>query len=228
LTEPAAHNAIHGLTRWSTWQLAHSNHQSLRLQHQLHPQPGYPFALRCELAYRLSSAGLTVETRATNVGAGACPYATGAHPYLSLGTRTVDDLTVRVPAAAYYPTDERGIPTRRRPVDGTDRDLRQPRRLGDLQLDTAFTDLARDPDGGATVLVCAPDGGELRLWLGPAYRYVEIFTGDSLAEPARRRRGLGVEPMTAAPDAYNNGDGLLVLQPGETHAASWELRPGGR
>ena len=59
-----------------------------------------------------------------------------------------------------------------------------------------------------------------------SYRYVELFTGDSLPDPDRRRRGLGVEPMTAAPNAFVTGDGLLVLEPGETHTATWELRPG--
>src|SRR4051794_5481791 len=29
LTEPAAHNAIHGLTRWAHWQLVHGNGVSL-------------------------------------------------------------------------------------------------------------------------------------------------------------------------------------------------------
>jgi len=46
-----------------------------------------------------------------------------------------------------------------------------------------------------------------------------------LPEEQRRRRGLGIEPMTAAPDAFNSGDGLLVLEPRQTHTATWELRP---
>jgi len=225
LTEPDVGNAIHGLTRWATWHLAHSNHQSLRLQHTVHPQPGYPFTLRRELTYRLSATRLAVETRATNVGAAPCPYATGAHPYLSVGRGTVDALTVCVPANAWYPTDDRGIPTGRESVQGTDRDLRRPEPLGPRRLDTAFTELTRNPDGGASVVVGRPDGPDVELWLDPAYGYVELFTGDSLPEEQRRRRGLGIEPMTAAPDAFNSGDGLLVLEPRQTHTATWELRP---
>jgi aldose 1-epimerase len=72
--------------------------------------------------------------------------------------------------------------------------------------------------------VTRPDGRILTVWLGPAYRYVELFTGDTLPDPARRRRGLGVEPMTAAPNAFVTGDGLQVLAPGETATATWELR----
>ena len=225
LTEPAAHNAIHGLSRWANWHAAHANHQSVHMRWDLHAQPGYPFALRCELIYRLGSSGLAVETRATNVGTAAAPYATGAHPYLSPGTGLIDDLSLRVPAEAYYPTDERGIPTGRRSVEDSPYDLRRLRRLGEQELDTAFTDLARDAEGGATVTVCAPDGAEATLWMDPAYRYVEIFTGDSIPDVTRRRRGLGIEPMTAAPNAFQTGDGLICLEPGETHSAVWGIRP---
>jgi len=229
LTEPAQHNAIHGLTRWSTWHVADpgtgTSQRTLRLQHTLHPQPGYPFSLRCEISYRLVSAGLRVETRATNVGAGPCPYATGAHPYLTLGTDLIDDLTVELPAAAFYPTDDRGIPVERRSVEGSEYDLRTPTRLGPRHLDNAFTDLARDSDGGTTVRLSAPDGRAVELWLDAAYGYVEMFTGDSIPDQDRRRRGLGVEPMTAAPNAFRTGDGLLVLEPGDTVEATWEVRP---
>lgn len=226
LTEPAARNAIHGLTRWSPWHLRQDNQQSMQFQHDLHPQPGYPFSLRCRITYRLGATGLTVETSATNVGAAPCPYATGAHPYLTLGTELVDELSVQLPAATYYPTDDRGIPIGRKPVEGTDVDLRTPTVLGPRILDAAFTDLGRDAGDLSTVTVRSPDGQQLSLWMDEAYRYVELFTGDSLPDPARRRRGLGVEPMTAAPDAFRSGDGLLTLSPGETHTATWGLRAG--
>jgi len=225
LTEPAAHNAIHGLTRWANWHVAHANHRILRMQLDLHPQPGYPYALRCELTYRFGTRGLSVETRSTNVGAEVCPYATGAHPYLAPAAGLIDELSLQVPAQGFYPTDERGVPTGRCRVDGSTYDLRRLRRIGGLELDTAFTGLARDDDGGSTVTVCAPDGSQTTLWMDAAYGYVEIFTGDSIPDVDRRRRGLGIEPMTAAPNAFRTGDGLVCLEPGQTHSATWELRP---
>lgn len=223
LTEPAAHNAIHGLTRWAPWRLVDHSPTSATLAHWLAPQPGYPYALSCEVTYRLSAAGLAVETVATNVGDAPCPYATGAHPYVRLGVDRVDQLAVRLPADTWYPTDDRGIPTGRRDVAGTDRDLRPLGRIGDLRLDTAFTDLEQAPDGSTTVLVAAPDGSRVELWMDEQYRYVELFTGDTLDEPYRRR-SLGVEPMTAAPNAFRTGDGLVSLEPGAGHRATWGLR----
>jgi aldose 1-epimerase len=225
LTEPSAHNAIHGLTRWANWHLLHANGHTARLQLVLHPQPGYPFHLRCELAYLLSGTGLSVTTTATNLGPTPCPYGTGAHPYLAPGGGTIDELTVRVPAGTVYPTDERGIPAGAEPVDGGPFDLRRPQPLGDRRIDNAYTGLDRDGEGWATVAVTTPDGTGVELRMNAAYRYVEIFTGDSLPDAGRRRRGLGVEPMTCAPDAFRSGDGQLTLEPGETSSATWQLCP---
>lgn len=45
LTEPVAHNAIHGLTRWRSWSPRVFGTDRVTLEHVLHPQPGYPFAL---------------------------------------------------------------------------------------------------------------------------------------------------------------------------------------
>ena len=225
LTEPAAGNAVHGLTRWAEWRLIDHTPQRMRLQHVLRLQPGYPHQLRCELTCALRGSGLRVETTVTNLGSTPCPYGTGAQPYLALGTELVDDLSVCVPAGTWLLTDDRGIPTGRRTVDGTDRDLRRPGRLGDRVLDTAFTDLSRDADGGATIVVRAPTRREVELWMDASYGFVALSTGDSLPEPDRRRHGLGVEPMTAAPNAFRTGDGLATVAPGGSHSAVWELRP---
>ena len=54
----------------------------------------------------------------------------------------------------------------------------------------------------------------------PGIPGVEIFTGDTLT-PERRRRGLGTEAMTSPPNAFQSGEGLIRLEPGETFSASW-------
>jgi aldose 1-epimerase len=57
-----------------------------------------------------------------------------------------------------------------------------------------------------------------------AYTHLMIFSGDTLGDAARRRRGLAVEPMTCAPDMLRSGDGRLILEPGQTFAAAWGLQ----
>jgi aldose 1-epimerase len=53
-----------------------------------------------------------------------------------------------------------------------------------------------------------------------------IFSGDTVHPQSRRRQGLAVEPMTCAPNAFNSGEGLLVLEPGEVFRGSWGITTG--
>ena len=226
LSEPEKRNAIHGLVRWANWTVHERADDRVTLEHVLHPQAGYPFTMHLAITYELGEGGLRVETTATNVGDVACPYGAGAHPYLTLGTETIDSLHLRAPGAVWLPADERAIPTRAEPVEGTQYDFRRSRPLGDVQLDTAYTGLERDEHGFARVEVRTPDGNRaVALWLDESYPYLMLFTGDSLPETTRRRRGLAIEPMTCAPDAFNSGEGLRCLAAGESFTSAWGIAP---
>lgn len=219
LTEPSTCNAIHGLVRWLSWTASELATARCAVSLRLRPQPGYPFDLDLRLDYQLGDEGLEVRMAVTNRGDRTAPFGAGFHPYLTAGTGLVDDARLTVPAASWLPADARGIPTgERRPVAG-ERDLRGGGRLGPRVLDDCFADLARDADGVARVTLAGP-AGAVSLWMDAAFGYCMVFTGDTLA-PARRRRGVAIEPMTCAPDAFNSGDGLRALAPGERFEARW-------
>jgi aldose 1-epimerase len=231
LSEPDRHNAIHGLLRWVNWTRRAGDESHVVLGTVLHPQPGYPFALDVAVEYAVAErpgagrrAGLTVATTVINVGDRPCPFASGQHPYLAVGGGTVDEITLVLAATSYLPTDDRGLPTGVAAVAGSELDFREPRQLGATQLDYAFSELERDADGLAWLEVRAPDGATTRVWTDQHYPYLQLFTGDTLA-PERRRRGLGVEPMTAPPNAFRSGERLRVLEPGETVTTPWGIEP---
>jgi aldose 1-epimerase len=219
IDEPERQNAIHGLVRWTTWTVVEHETDRAVLVHRLHPTPGYPFTLDLMVEYSLGGDGLTVCAEATNVGEEACPYGFGAHPYLSGGGRLVDELELRIPAETALVADERSIPIGRQPVDATELDFRVARPLGSVPLDHCFTDLSRDRDGRARVELA----GRVTLWVDESYPYVMVFTGDALPDVARR--SVAVEPMTCAPNAFRSADGLIRLEPGETHSGSWGITP---
>jgi len=222
LTEVAAGNAIHGLVRWGAWTVTEREPARVVLEHLLHPQPGYPFALELRIEYSLSDAGLTVHTSATNAGDRDCPYGCGAHPYLTAGTGVVDTLELRIPAGTVLRSDERSLPTGSEPVTGTGYDFRARRAIGGLVLDNAFTDLDRDGDGAARVELWDPASGAARtLWMDEAYPWVMVFSGDPLPDVARR--ALAVEPMSCPPNAFRSGENLVRLAPGESHTATWGI-----
>jgi aldose 1-epimerase len=194
------------------------------MEHLLQAQPGYPFTLALRIEYDLSADGLRVSTTATNAGPDACPYGSGAHPYLTVGTATVDSAFLRCPGWTVLRTDERGLPVSTESVDGTDYDFRRPRRIGSTRLDHAFTDLERGADGLARVeLAGSRAGRRLILWVDDSYGYLMLFTGDPLADV--NRRSLAVEPMTCPPNAFRTGEGLVRLEPGASFRSAWGIRP---
>jgi aldose 1-epimerase len=207
VSEPERGNALHGLVLHSRWHGVRTSARRVSLAYELHPRPGYPFTLRLGVSYELASGGVVMTLHATNVGAERAPFGAGFHPYLTPGTTSVDDMLLEVPAHVRVPVDERllpsGSPTR---VEGTELDLRRARRLGALRLDACFGELGRSPAGVARVRLGANAGaGQLTVWLDDRFRFVQVFTADA---------AIAVEPMTCAPDAFNTGDGLVVLEPG--------------
>lgn len=221
LTEPLQGNAIHGLARWLNWECTREQADRVRLRTLLHPQPGYEFTLEVEVEYALGAGGLEVTLRGRNRGREALPYGAGHHPYLRAAQGPIDAQVLAAPGRRRLLVDRRQIPTgEQRPVAGR-YDFRRPRRLGATVLDTAFTDLERGPDGLARVELTGPER-RVSLWMDAAYAHLMLFTGDTLA-PEERRRGLGVEPMTCAPDAFRSGLGLLTLEPGRAAVAHWGI-----
>jgi aldose 1-epimerase len=189
----------------------------------LHPQPGYPFSLALEVEYALAADGLSVRTTATNIGVDACPYGAGVHPYLTVGTPSVDAAILTSPGATVIRSDDRGLPVGTDRVERTPFDFRRARAIAATTLDHAFTDLERGDDGLARVELRHPDGSGVVLWVDEGYRYLMLFTGDPL--PDVGRRSLAVEPMTCPPNAFRTGESLVRLEPGETHTARWGLTP---
>ena len=223
LTEPDEHNAIHGFLRWRPWRAIEHHHDRLVMAATLFPLMGYPFALDVHIDYRLDASGLTVTTTATNIGDQPAPYGCGQHPYLSPGDGLVDDCTLHLEADTRILTDpDRELPVGAEPVDGTPYDFRNGNKLGDLVLDYAFTDLHRDADNRAWVRLVRTDGRLVELWVDDAYPLVEIYTGDTLAAD-RRRRGLGTEPMTCPPNAFQTSERVIRLDPGASATTRWGI-----
>src|SRR4029453_5073099 len=211
LSEPARQNASHGLARYVPWILVDKKPDAVTNRVRIHPQPGWPGTLEAMITHQVGADGLTVTVEATNIGAEEPPFGYGAHPYLTVGEATVDEVAVTVPAASYLEVDDRLLPNKISPVEGP---VYAPRRgpvLGSTSLDTAMTDVSRDPDGRwRTKLVLGERSAE--VWGDETMEWVQIFNGGPY-----RYRSIAIEPMTCGPDAFNAGpthDGMRVLTPG--------------
>jgi aldose 1-epimerase len=206
------------------WRATRHEADYLSMSLVLHAQTGYPFVLSLQVSYALTSRGLEVETLARNIGSTPSPYGVGQHPYFTVGTDLIDLAFLEIPAQSYFLADERLIPTPPSvSVAGTRFDFRTTRAIGDVVLDTGYTDLVPDGDGFTRVKLSAP-GGEptITVFMDTTYQFLQVFTGDTLPV-SKRRRSLAIEPYTCAPNAFNNGLGLRILQPGETFRSTWGM-----
>lgn len=224
LSEPARMNAIHGLTRWMNWLLVRNEGHRVIMSLVLHAQDGYPFVLSLQETYALTDRGLEVQTVAQNIGSTALPYGHGHHPYLTVGTNLINPDTLQLPANSYFLTNSRLIPIPPAvPVTGTQFDFRTPHAIGTVQMDTGFTNLIFDADGFARVKLTAPGGSpQVTVFMDSNHQFLQVFTGDALPASVARR-SIAIEPYTCAANAFNNGLGLRVLQPGDSFTTLWGI-----
>ncbi|WP_157981621.1 aldose 1-epimerase family protein [Protaetiibacter intestinalis] len=228
ITDPSRGNAIHGLLRNTAYRVRERTDAAVTLGAVIHPQHGWPFLLDTRVRYALADDGLTVTHGVRNLGTAPAPWAVGTHPYLRVGAAPVEELTLEVRGGHHLELDERLVPVAVREVEpGSGLDLSTPRALGGLDLNVAYQDVATGPEGAA--VLTSPDGTRAVLWQDAPFRWLQVFTPRDfphVADDASETPALAValEPMTAAPDALNSGEGLAWLEPAQDWQASWGVR----
>ncbi|MFC6325102.1 aldose 1-epimerase family protein [Microbacterium koreense] len=230
LTEPDRGHALHGLGAWLDYHATDVGASHVTLRAIIPPQAGYPWRVAVTTTFILSDYGLAQSVTARNLSSTPAPWGTGPHPYLVAGGGRVDDWTLELPASRVLTvTEDRLAPVAVAEVDhDADRfDFRVPRPVRGVQIDHAFTGLARGREGSATVRVTDEAGSGVEMSWDAACPWVQVYTADG-PDPATSRRGLAVEPMTCSPDAFNDArydfdTGLQSVAPGGTTAASWRI-----
>ena len=171
---------------------------------------GYPFPFRLEACYTLTSSDnentvLTVRYNATNTGTTRCPMAFGWHPYFTLNGEDVDNLTIELPTQTAIVLDKELLPIGREPFDAE-----QPISLYERRLDNAFL-VNQQMHGVETVLRSPNQGVALHVWQDSTFPYLVVYTPE-------RRNNIAIEPLTANVDSFNNKEGLMILEPGQSMA----------
>jgi aldose 1-epimerase len=207
-----AGNAIHGLLYNNSFSVVNmvgdEQAAALVLQHDYNgSDEGYPFTYRILVSYVLQANNdLGITTSVTNTSSVSIPMADGWHPYFSLG-RKVDELQFSMQTNSILEFDKELIPT------GQLLDFNQyhePTVLGDQFFDNCFL-LNKPLEGPACKLVNVEEGIELSIYPDDGYPYLQVYTPP-------HRNSIAIENLSAAPDAFNNHIGLVVLEPGESHS----------
>jgi aldose 1-epimerase len=220
-TETGTGHALHGLLWDREFDVADRAHDRVDLTASVEPGPGYPFALRVGVTFRLTPCGVNAKIVLRNLDRNRAPVAVGVHPYLRLGERDTRELTIDLDAEWAYHLDATDIPRHRFPVEGTSWDLRGGRRVADVPRHATFEH--RDGAPGERAL-SHPRGDRVVMWADEAFRWTQLYVVDGFPADDGLRTAVAVEPMTAPPNALRTGVGLRWLDAGETWTLHWGIR----
>ena len=153
----------------------------------------WPFAHTIDVTYRLQDGALEVMTKITNQAQEPMPISIGWHPFYQLTDSPREEWTVSIPARTRWLLDYRKVPTG--VTESTDKFFPGNKgTLKDYNLDDVFSDLIRDSQGRATVVLKGRKQ-QLEISQGPNYKALVIYSPNPL------NTGLGSQIPPPNPNA---------------------------
>lgn len=184
-------NAIHGFLKDTNLGIIRSGASQVELGATL-ANAGYPTSLEVKILYQISDSDLSVSLRTTNTGNQKAPLSIGFHPYF-LGKKWQLDHECSIERLemkdSYFPDGKTVL------FDFNGKELHKEK----------FDDCFRFPCNAR--VTTDQDKLEIRKKNMP---YVVVFNG-KWAEG----KSVAFEPYTSAPDAFNNGLGLVHIAGGD-------------
>ena len=169
--------------------------------------PAYPFDYTINVKYTLKKGRqLWLETTVRNDSRGSIPIADGWHPYFSLEGE-VNEWLLSFRSGKNIAFDEKLIPMGHL-IDTAA--YYSPRPIGTDFFDHCYL-LEADSGAPAAILENPLNGLRLSFYPDKNYPFLQIYTPDD-------RKSIAIENLSSAPDSFNNGMGLIVLEPGHSQS----------
>ena len=163
---------------------------------------GFPFQYLLDITYTFSKNALSINFKVINIGKQEFPFGLGWHPYFN--AKNLASSTLNFNGDKKYILDEQMIPQQE-----TQLPFKTPLTLGETFLDDCF--LIKKPE---TTFKCNEYKIEIDFTSETEKSYLQVYTPDT-------RNCIAIEPMTCAPNSFNNKNGLLTLKPNETY--DWQI-----
>ena len=165
---------------------------------------GYPFSYDCIVTWKLESGNnLRVITECINRDEERIPMQDGWHPYFNLGD-SIDDLYLEFQSMEMIEFKDL-IPTGKKTEYDQFNSLKK---IGDTAFDNCFT-LNLETCQPMCVLRNNSEKIQVEIYPKESYPYLQIYTPDN-------RKSIAIENLSGVPDAFNNGIGVQILEPGQS------------
>ncbi|HVM86732.1 MAG TPA: aldose 1-epimerase [Puia sp.] len=203
-------SAIHGLLADKAFQVTEEkttdSFASVTMQYQYHADDAaYPYHYDCIVTYALQENGLlNIKTKVQNNSLNKIPMADGWHPYFTLGGK-VNEWEISFSAPQMLEFNEELIPSGKLIAN---KKFLTPEKIGDTFLDNCFA--LENKNNEAICKLSKPANGlQLSFFAIKNYPYLQIYTPP-------HRNSIAIENLSSAPDSFNNGMGLTILEPGQS------------
>lgn len=210
INDTAFNNAIHGLVHDRPFALhkevGNTETAALELRYRADgSHPGFPFAYELRLKYSFSNRGeARLGFEVINSGDQSFPFGLGWHPYFA--TSDLAESYLSMDALDHFICPERMIPDEKEAAG-----LEERFAIGEQFFDDGYS-LVRPSCSFET-----PDY-HLQMSFGTQEdSFLQIYTPP-------HGRSVAIEPMTCVTDAFNNGIGLEVLDPGDRYSWNIEMK----
>jgi aldose 1-epimerase len=209
-------HAIHGFLLDKPFQIikedVHADKAVVTMTYISPAREGYPFPFTAEVAYRLDTTGMTCIVTITNTGKTTMPLGIGWHPYFTLPI-PLAELELQLPMVEMLLTDQTNIPNG---MTAPSKTFKKLRKLRDLEIDACFH--ITTTERATTLLHDPKENVSIAVWQeAKDYPYLIVFI-----PPARDC--IALEPLSCAPDAFNNGKGLILLEAGKNRTFHYGIQ----
>lgn len=206
LGKHALHGILYNKAFTVTGQTANELHASLTMKYEYRAEePGYPFNYDCIITWQLEKDNrLSITTECMNKDAGLIPIQDGWHPYFNLGD-LIDNLQLEFQSKEMVEFNSELIPTQNLIPYVEFNSLRQ---IENTFFDNCFT-LNVDACQPLCVLRNPLKKIEIEIYPEKSYSYLQIYIPP-------HRKSIAIENLSGSPDAFNNGMGLITLEPRES------------
>ncbi len=194
-------NSIHGFARDALFSVMNASETEVTLIATLEDN-GYPSPIEVEITYSLTAGSFATDAKVRNPGKTSVPLMVGFHPYIAVSgswsLKTDEPARKLEYEDSYFPSGKM-----------YDFDFNSLPDLSGRTFDNTFL-------GGGTIRL--ESGGRTVRFERRNFPYFVVYNGEY-------SRGISValEPMTGAPDCFNNGMGLISLNGHSAFHCSYRL-----
>ena len=198
INEPALNNRLHGLVfnqRFTVKETFTSIENAKIVFNYKYDgsTEGFPFPYNLELTYTFTKNKVSLDFEVINEGKTAFPFGIGWHPYFKVDN--LSDSTLDFEAKTQYLVNKNMIPTEETPLK-----FKTPLLIKDTFLDDCFI-----TEKSKTLLKTDIYTIEIDFSSKKPTSFLQVYTPQT-------RDSIAIEPMTCAPNSFNNKNGLLILE----------------